>query len=72
MSDHPSPGIVIIGQMDSGLEVIAEAGPFSSPSKASTDHPASSRQGTTMNPRYDFTGQVALVTGAAPAWAWPP
>ena len=39
MSDHPSPGIVIIGQMDSGLDVIAAAGRFSSPSKASTDHP---------------------------------
>jgi hypothetical protein len=25
-----------------------------------------------MNRRYDFTGQVALVTGASSVWHWPP
>src|SRR3954447_8362069 len=37
--------------------------PFSSPRL--TTHLSPHRKGTTMNPRYDFTGQVAVVTGGS-------
>jgi NAD(P)-dependent dehydrogenase (short-subunit alcohol dehydrogenase family) len=39
-----------------------------------TAHPGSAAGSATpsVNPVYDFSGQVAFVTGPAPAWGWRP
>ena len=61
-------GIVILGHLDGdAAERIADwTAPSPQPSRpAPTDPTTASSTGATMNPTYDFTGQVALVTGAS-------